>query len=303
MVVKELLDEIGQIRRIAETWTEGASVAPIERDLVLGKLKDIYEKILFSPVSSAVAEPVAEQAAAPVAAEEEPAVAVTETESQMHETAGVTEIVVEQSVAEEAVPQTGPAAEFIPEPAETAIPADQKLFSDEPLVQTTLDKKQVILSLYGDDSPIVERKETSVHAVSYKTAQTVHPAENVHPVPGSEPVTGSKKVLGEVISNGSNVAFNEVLGKQNNHTDVASKIQHAQSVADLRQCIGINDKFLLIRDLFGGDSSLYDGAIAALNAFEDLDEALIYIQENYGGNPDSEGLRLLVDLLERKLGY
>lgn len=39
-----------------------------------------------------------------------------------------------------------------------------------------------------------------------------------------------------------------------------------------------------------------------LNAFTDLNDALLYIQENYQWDPDSEGVRLLVDLLERKLG-
>ena len=44
------------------------------------------------------------------------------------------------------------------------------------------------------------------------------------------------------------------------------------------------------------------GGIAQLNAFTDLNDALLYIQENYQWDPDSEGVRLLVDLLERKLG-
>ena len=93
-----------------------------------------------------------------------------------------------------------------------------------------------------------------------------------------------------------------MLGKQTAHADVASKLQSQSISGDLRQCIGINDRFMLIRSLFNGNADQYAAAIAQLNAFTDLNDALLYIQENYQWDPDSEGVRLLVDLLERKLG-
>ena len=42
-------------------------------------------------------------------------------------------------------------------------------------------------------------------------------------------------------------------------------------------------------------------AVDRLNAFGDLDECMIYITENFDWNPNSDGAKLLVDLLERKL--
>ena len=72
-------------------------------------------------------------------------------------------------------------------------------------------------------------------------------------------------------------------------------------IADLRKAIGLNDKFLLLRDLFNGDVPLYERTIDALNSFEDLDECMIYIVENFRWNPDSEGAKMLVSLIERKL--
>ena len=38
-----------------------------------------------------------------------------------------------------------------------------------------------------------------------------------------------------------------------------------------------------------------------LNEFDDLDECMIFIVENFRWNPDSEGAKLLVSLIERKL--
>ena len=72
-------------------------------------------------------------------------------------------------------------------------------------------------------------------------------------------------------------------------------------IEELRKAIGLNDKFLMIRDLFGGDAERYEATIDTLDEFEDLDECMIYIVENFRWNPDLEAAKLLVSLLERKL--
>lgn len=76
--------------------------------------------------------------------------------------------------------------------------------------------------------------------------------------------------------------------------------RYGEPISDLRQAIGINDKFLMIRDLFGGDSALFETTIAALNAQPGLDDCMIYIAEHFAWNPDSESARLMMELLERK---
>ena len=74
----------------------------------------------------------------------------------------------------------------------------------------------------------------------------------------------------------------------------------ANTLPDLRRAIGINDKFLMIRDLFGGDAAAYEAAIGTLNGFDDFDECMIYIAENYAWNANSDGAKFLMELLERK---
>ena len=41
-------------------------------------------------------------------------------------------------------------------------------------------------------------------------------------------------------------------------------------------------------------------ALDALNGFGDLDDCMIYIAENYAWNANSDGAKLLMELLERK---
>lgn len=77
-------------------------------------------------------------------------------------------------------------------------------------------------------------------------------------------------------------------------TTLADKMAEEQPTApfnritDIRKAIGLNDKFLMIRDLFGGDVNLYEDTINHLNEFDDLDECMIFIVENFRWNPDSE---------------
>ena len=71
-------------------------------------------------------------------------------------------------------------------------------------------------------------------------------------------------------------------------------------IASLRHGVGLNDKFLMIRDLFDGDNEAYDQAISDLDSMETFDDCIIYIAENFEWNPDSEGAKFIMQLLERK---
>lgn len=81
---------------------------------------------------------------------------------------------------------------------------------------------------------------------------------------------------------------------------LAEQITH-RATTSLRDAIGINDKFLLMRDLFDGDEKEYDKAIGELDSFDNLDDCMIHIVENYAWNPNSEGAKFIMQLLERKL--
>ena len=92
--------------------------------------------------------------------------------------------------------------------------------------------------------------------------------------------------------------MNEVLGK--NKKDMASVLQN-KPIGDLTKAIGINDKFLFTKELFSGNAKLYAKTIKQLNKFTDINEALIYIQENFSWNDDNEAANQLIDLIRRKL--
>lgn len=298
-----LIDRIERLKDIVSGWEEGRPAADIERELVLEKLRGLYEEVLLSGrgregAARSVPEP---PVAAPAVGEETSAAAsALVAEEPVGEPAGT----CSENEPAAGLPDSGPVADepVAPDVSGEAGPVgepslDQKLFSDEQVVRPRMDK-QVILSLYGD-APV--RQASSVapsRPAPEPFGQTADSARETTVADGN----GHKKVLGEMIGGNGGAAMNEVLGRQAPHADVAS-VLHSQSVkGDLRHSIGVNDRFMLIRNLFDGDGDAYAEMIARLNEFTDLDEAMLYIQENCAWNPENEAVQLLVDLLERKLG-
>ena len=103
-------------------------------------------------------------------------------------------------------------------------------------------------------------------------------------------------VLGEVINHDKQTLADTIVPPR----DMASELRRSEPVTDLRRAIGINDKFLMIRDLFDGDARAYEAALDKLDAFGDFDDCMIYIAENYAWNANSDGAKFLMELLERK---
>ncbi|GHU98404.1 hypothetical protein FACS1894159_00810 [Bacteroidia bacterium] len=107
---------------------------------------------------------------------------------------------------------------------------------------------------------------------------------------------GMPKAVGDVIGVGAPTVADTLDVVQ--HTKVEDIASYGVS---LREVIGVNDRFLIVRDLFGGDQTQYDEAIDLLEEFDNLDDALIHIDTVYQWDPASQGAKLLMELLMRKL--
>lgn len=270
----------------------------------------------------------AESAAKPDAAHTE-AVAENEPETAPAETVAESEPKSETSPAEVAAtattipspsditaePESEPEPENEPEPEAEPAP--------EPVKQTSLfdmdmvrrprssGSRRIIMSLYGDTAPRrASEQSAELRSVEQKyveqdtaAAQAAAEPEAVPTVtPEVQPAAETAEhtaVLGEVINAGTTTVADAIAASQ--PEDVASHIAHSDRIDDLNRAIGVNDKFIMIRDLFGGDGEAYAKAIADLNSFTDFDECLVYIASNYRWNPDSDGTRMLMELLTRKL--
>lgn len=142
---------------------------------------------------------------------------------------------------------------------------------------------------------IVRRTATQPTKREEVSAPTPAPVQPQESVAVNTAETSSRPVLGEVIKPVETIS-DTIAPKP----DMATQLHRQSAVMDLRRAVGVNDKYLLIRDLFGGNGSLYEITIRRLNEFQTFDECLIYIAKNFSWNPDSDGARLLMDVLERK---
>ena len=83
---------------------------------------------------------------------------------------------------------------------------------------------------------------------------------------------------------------------------LAAKLQRAH-VSDIRLALGINDKVMIINELFMGSVERYNKSIDALNDFPTLSGARVYMSElqiELQWDTDSQAYRMLNDLVERR---
>ncbi|MBN2616202.1 MAG: hypothetical protein JXR71_10970 [Bacteroidales bacterium] len=74
-------------------------------------------------------------------------------------------------------------------------------------------------------------------------------------------------------------------------------------IADLREAIGINDKFLFINELFNGDMSRYNKVLDELNQFSGLPGSLTYLSElsvQFNWHKDQTAYQRFEEVLQKK---
>ena len=108
-------------------------------------------------------------------------------------------------------------------------------------------------------------------------------------------------ILAEKISPPDVQPINETPVQQKTGGDLSNKWQTAP-LSSIVSGIGLNDKFLYIRELFDGDSDLYNNTIRRLDAVKSLEEALAFIREHFDWNEKNETVQNLMSLVHRRHG-
>lgn len=125
--------------------------------------------------------------------------------------------------------------------------------------------------------------------------ETVKPKEEIKPA--AKKTTGPS-ILADQFA-GRTESFNEQLGIRKQGDDVL-EILRTKPLSSLNEAIGINDKFLFIREIFDGDTESYNEAIQKLEEVGNLSDAMAIIMACAGDNSGSEAVTQLVDLIKRK---
>jgi len=106
-------------------------------------------------------------------------------------------------------------------------------------------------------------------------------------------------ILADSFSHLSN-RVNEQLGGLRKDDDVSSQM-NAKPISSLAEAIGLNDKFLFMKEIFNGDKEAYSQAIARLESSTSLADAKAVVMSYTGNNEENEAVKQLIDMVKRKL--
>ena len=89
------------------------------------------------------------------------------------------------------------------------------------------------------------------------------------------------------------------ISKKGTKKVVSAKLQ-SKPINDINSAIGLNDKFIFIRELFGGDKDQYSETIQILNNFDTFENAVDFLEENFGWDAEDPNFDRLKELVRRK---
>ncbi|MGB4292321.1 MAG: hypothetical protein WBJ37_05495 [Bacteroidales bacterium] len=151
-----------------------------------------------------------------------------------------------------------------------------------------------------EKEPVAKVSKETVEEKTNKLPEIIKEEETT-PIKRQEP-TGKKRATTKIFAdkfNGTKHTILDTFGSKKD--DGLSEILKSQPVGDLTEIIGINDKFLFIREIFGGNRHAYDETIAKLNSVSTLEEAKEILKDYYIEGEDNEVINQLLNLVKRKL--
>lgn len=274
---KKLAEVVAQLDRAQKQ----GQLLNIDRDIILSKIATAYDTIQGSSASIVVIEAEANKKVAEKAPE--PQNQARETEAKLTaEPQATTETHQPQpATKEDSTSKVTPQENVSTKPASPATVevATQPAINNETMTVATPSKMAV--------------PETS--------ATVAQPQPT--PLPNKKATSGNlNKTPADTLANkykDNQKLLNEQIGDHSGKIDVATKLQN-RPINDLSKAIGINDKFLFTKELFNGNAEAYSSTIKSLNAFTDLNDAIIFLQENFNWGGDNEFATRFIEIIRRK---
>lgn len=183
----------------------------------------------------------------------------------------VPEIVKEKPVAEEKPKQTASAKKKDHSVSEPEPPEIRETKIPEPIDEEV--KKQSV--------PVAEEEKSKPVKTEPKPKKT------------------DPEILAEKIRPAAYQPINETLAQQKTTIDLAGKMQTAP-LESIASGIGLNDRFLYIRELFRGDSGLYNDTVRQLDSATSLNDAMDFIGRHFDWDKKNDATKKFIHLIHRR---
>ena len=163
-------------------------------------------------------------------------------------------------------------------------------FEEEPEVQ---------VSELKDDS-LQEVREIHIDELddddsdSFRFAPVNTPADRpvMHEIPIPENAVKEKQVIGETFR--KEKSLNDAMAEKAGESNLSNG-----RISSLRASIGLNDRFLFIREIFGNNAERYNTIIDNLDKLETIQQAVEYLKANLSLEKNETSMKF-VDLLKRR---
>ena len=259
--IQILTKDIQDIENVIRNLNNYTSPPLIELDLAMSKLRRVYE--LLAMISSDI-----------------------KSDGNMPDPAGIPEEKQEEQIREETVVK-----KEVEKAIETRPEAPEK--PEHTTVQTN---EQEMPSASGISQPaeVISPENEVPEPPADKQAEPA--PEPVTPEPESKKKQKEPTILAEKFE--SDKSLNEKIAHGMN-SDVSSKIKGGP-IDSIKRNIGINDRFLIIRELMHGDNEGFNNLVQNLDDCANFNDAFKIIESRFADNLEHDSVKILIDLSRRK---
>ena len=138
-------------------------------------------------------------------------------------------------------------------------------------------------------------EETVSEIKSEETVSEVKPEETLSETKDQKE-TKKATILAEKFA--SNASINEKIAAPKD-SDITTKLS-GEPIDSIRRNIGINDRFMIIRELLGGETDEYNTLVQKLDTCANFNESFKVIEAKFPEKLEHDGVKLLVNLSRRK---
>jgi len=261
--IEILTKDIQEIEKLVGNLQNSPNASAIELDLALSKLRNVYDILTLIKAD------------------------------RFHE-----------MIPHEQDRQPGP--EPLPDPVPEAKPETKSETKSEAKPETKSEAKPETKSEARSEAKPETKSEAKPEAkpeTKSEARSEAKPETKSEAKPEAKPETKSEarlmkgaEILAERFSAESSI--NENLGgKRAKSSDTKIQGQHIDNIG---RNIGINDRFLIIRELFGGDSDKFGNLVNDLEGTGNYEDAASLLEAQFSDQMDHEGVEILAGLIRRR---
>ena len=190
---------------------------------------------------------------------------------------------------------------------------DLKNYPGVPVIQVELAKSKcksaaeviaLLKTVKPEESRPLPEEKQSPH-VQKKAEQGTLPASAPAPAtvtaaataPPPQPETAGSVIFADTFARAERL--NEQM-KSRREDDHVSDMMKSKPLTNLADAIGVNDKFLFIREIFNGSPDSFNQAISKLETASNYSEAKEVLKGYTGESKESDVVKQLLDLVKRK---